>query len=383
MSRYIEVVYDNSGSMRDTIGKSRKYEIAQILFEKEILPTIGQRDDKVVLRLLRDNCNGKSIAEILPNNKAKMLERIKQIEHDQSTPLFHTIADAVESCRLEPPVDEYLIFVLTDGDDTCHVKINDIIDQSIIDKFIKIHNVNMLLTQLAIESDISSNNLTAFTNHIGGRTVSLRVNDDLKTMRSKMKVALNVSGFSTKRPLEYCYNKISGFDLTWDEVEERGIYFYDANLMFELKLIQWKPDLTVSVTPIQLEELKFIHGLKFKTDLPVEYVNSMLAELKQPYYYSHNCIYWDFSVSKWKYFKQQNSIRQVHNPGAVFEDNTQHEIETNKLEDHYVQKFNDINLYTVKCENTLLPSYTILPYRLDTPNHIVTLREGTVLKFRN
>jgi hypothetical protein len=153
--------------------------------------------------------------------------------------------------------------------------------------------------------------------------------------------------------------------------------------MFELELIQWEPDLDILVSPIQLEELKFIHGLKFKTDLPAEYVNSMLAELKQPYYYSHNCIYWDFSVSKWKYFKQQNSIRQVHNPGADSEDNNEYEIEINKLEDHYVQKFNDINLYTVKCENTLLPSYTIVPYRLDIPNHIVTLREGTVLKFRN
>ena len=383
MSRYIEVVYDNSGSMRDTIGKSRKYEIAQILFEKEILPTIGQRDDKVVLRLLRDNCNGKSIAEILPNNKAKMLERIKQIDHDQSTPLFHTIADAVESCRLEPPVDEYLIFVLTDGDDTCHVKINEVIDQSIIDKFIKIHNVNLLLTQLAIESDISSNNLTAFTNHIGGRTVSLGVNDDLKTMRSKMKVALNVSGFSTKRPLEYCYNTISGFDLTWDEVEERGIDFYDANLMFELKLIQWEPDLDKLVSPIQLEELKFIYGLKFKTYLPVDYVNAMLSELKKPYYYSHNCIYWDFSVAKWKYFKPQNSIRQVNNPGADLEDkidsetNNQFENSINKNEELY----NSLEVYKVEHGNTIAPSFKLVS--IGKTDWTVELKVGDQVRFRN
>ena len=314
---------------------------------------------------------------------SNQIDRIKQINHDQSTPLFYTIADAVETCRAEPPVDEYLIFVLTDGDDTCHVKISEVIDQSIIDKFIKIHNVNFLLTQLAIESDISSNNLTSFTNHIGGRTVCLGVNDDVNTMRSKMKTALNVAGFSTKRPLEHCYTKIPGFDLTWDEVEERGIEFYEACLMFEFELIQWEPDLDKLVSPIQLEELKFIYGLKFKTDLPAEYVSAMLSELKQPYYYSHNCIYWDFSVAKWKYFKPQNSIRQVNNPGADLEDNKGFDIEKNISEEQHAQKFNDIDLYIVKSENTLLPSYTIVPYRLDNPNHIVILRGGTVLKFRN
>ena len=109
----------------------------------------------------------------------------------------------------------------------------------------------------------------------------------------------------------------------------------------------------------------------------------MLSELKQPYYYSHNCIYWDFSVAKWKYFKPQNSIRQVNNPGADLEDNKGFDIEKNISEEQHAQKFNDIDLYIVKSENTLLPTFTIVPYRYDTPNHIVTLREGVVLKFRN
>ncbi len=63
MSRYIEIVYDNSGSMNDNVGGRKKYEIAQVLFEKEILPTIGNKGDKVVLRLLRNGCGGDSLAE--------------------------------------------------------------------------------------------------------------------------------------------------------------------------------------------------------------------------------------------------------------------------------------------------------------------------------
>jgi hypothetical protein len=36
MKRYIEIVYDNSGSMENRVGNKLKYEIAQELFEKEI-----------------------------------------------------------------------------------------------------------------------------------------------------------------------------------------------------------------------------------------------------------------------------------------------------------------------------------------------------------
>jgi hypothetical protein len=382
MNRYIEIVYDNSGSMNENVGNNRKYDIAQILFEKEILPVIGNKGDKVVLRLLRDNCNGTSVAELLPNTKAKMLERIKQISHDQATPLFYTIADAVEACRKEPPVDEYLIFVLTDGDDTCHVKINNVIDQNIIDRFIKIHNVNFLLTQLAIVSDISSNNLTSFTNYIGGRTVCLGVDDDLNTMRSKMKTALNVSGFSARKPLEHCYTKVSGFDMTWDEVEDKGIDFYYASLMHQFELIEWEPKLDKLVSPIQFEEMKFIYGLKFSTDLPQEYVDAMLSSLKQPYYYSHNCIYWDFSAAKWKYFKPQNSIRQVYNPGADLEDNVENnsKLNSNNFVEN-LQNFNTHEVYRVEREETIMPSFRLKPIGVSDWN--IELKNGDQIRFRN
>jgi hypothetical protein len=382
MNRYIEIVYDNSGSMNENVGNNRKYELAQILFEKEILPVIGNKGDKVVLRLLRDNCNGTSVAELLPTTKAKMLERIKQIDHDQATPLFYTIADAVEACRKEPPVDEYLIFVLTDGDDTCHVKINNVIDQNIIDRFIKIHNVNFLLTQLAIVSDISSNNLTSFTNYIGGRTVCLGVDDDLNTMRSKMKTALNVSGFSARKPLEHCYTKVSGFDMTWDEVEDKGIDFYYASLMHQFELIEWEPQLDKLVSPIQFEEMKFIYGLKFSTDLPQEYVDAMLSSLKQPYYYSHNCIYWDFSAAKWKYFKPQNSIRQVYNPDADLEDNVESnsKLNSNNFVEN-LQNFNTHEVYRVEREETIMPSFRLKPIGVSDWN--IELKNGDQVRFRN
>jgi hypothetical protein len=78
MKRYIEIVYDNSGSMNDRVGNKKKYEIAQELFEKDILPSIGLKGDQVVLRLLRNGCEDSvSNAETLPNQRNLMLNRIK------------------------------------------------------------------------------------------------------------------------------------------------------------------------------------------------------------------------------------------------------------------------------------------------------------------
>ena len=132
MKRYIEIVYDNSGSMNDTVGNKRKYEIAQELFEKDILPSIGLRGDQVVLRLLRKSCeNTVSNAETLPNQRNLMLNRIKGINHDQGTPLFYTVFDSVEACR-NVNADQHLIFVLTDGDDTCGVRIDELINEDTV-----------------------------------------------------------------------------------------------------------------------------------------------------------------------------------------------------------------------------------------------------------
>jgi hypothetical protein len=59
MKRYIEIVFDDSGSMASNhcSGKPRHL-VAKELFLKSILPTFRNVDDHVVLRLLRETgCN--------------------------------------------------------------------------------------------------------------------------------------------------------------------------------------------------------------------------------------------------------------------------------------------------------------------------------------
>ena len=357
MKRYIEIVYDNSGSMNDRVAGKRKYEIAQELFEKDILPSIGLKDDQVVLRLLRTSCeDSMSRSEILPNQRSLMLNRIKGISHDQSTPLFYTVYDAVEACR-NIKADEYLIFVLTDGDDTCGTRIEELIDEDTLKKYVSFYKV--LLVQLAVDSPISRNNLTAFTNALGGQAISLDSSDSIAQMRRKLKTALNVSGFSNKLPVEHCFDNLPGFDMTWEEIENSGISFHQAMLLSQKGLLSWTPDITLNVTTLQNAELKFLFSLMFKSGIPEDLAKTMLSQLRKPYYYSYDCIYWDFAAARWRYFPQQNQIQQLPNREARFEDFP----EKNKGRelDRSNTLYSEHEIYRVELAPTIAPAFQLVP----------------------
>ena len=354
MKRYIEIVYDNSGSMNDRVGNKTKYEIAQELFEKDILPSIGLRGDHVVLRLLRNGCEeGTSIGEILPNQRNLMLNRIKGINHDQMTPLFYTVYDSVEACR-NVKADEHLIFVLTDGDDTCSVKIEDLIDEDILKKYVRFYKV--LLVQLAVNSPISRNNLTAFTNALGGQAISLDSSDSISQMRKKLKVALNVSGFTNRFPLEHCFDRLPGLEMTWEEIEEAGINFHQAMLLYQKGLLTWMPDFNLGVSALQFAELRFLFSLLFKSGIPEDLLKTMLSQLKKPYYYSFDCIYWDFASARWRYFIKQNQIQQLPNEEALYEDYP----EKNRRDDQETKYYKGNKIYSVELAPTEEPAYKLV-----------------------
>ena len=376
MKRYIEIVYDNSGSMKDRVGNKFKYEIAQELFEKEILPTIGLRGDHVVLRLLSNGCEkGKSVAETLPNQRNLMLKRIKDINHEQMTPLFYTVYDSVEACRMVK-ADKYLIFVLTDGDDTCDVKIEDLIDEDTFKNYVRYYDVKLLLAQLAINSSISRNNLTAFTNALGGQTISLDSSDSIPQMRKKLKAALNVSGFTNKFPLEHCFDRLPGLDMTWEEVEETGIDFHQAMLLHQKGLLTWIPDYNTEVNSLQFAELRFLFSLLFKSGVPEDLLKTMLSQLKKPYYYSFDCIYWDFSSARWRYFIQQNQIQQLPNEDARFDDYPERRRRDDR--DEIYANYEESKVYRVEKMSTNIPMYRLIPdeaFSIFNPNQTPRILE--------
>ena len=381
MKRYIEIVYDNSGSMNTYVGNRMKYEIAQELFEKEILPTIGLRGDQVVLRLLKDGCESpKSLGEPMPNQRNSMLTRIKNIKHNLlSTPLFYSVLDSVEACR-NVKADEHLIFVLTDGDDTCGVKIEDLIDEETLKKYVRFYKV--LLVQLAVNSPISRNNLTSFTNALGGQAISLNSSESITQMRKKMKVALNKSGFTNKFPLEHCFDNLPGFDVEWEEIEATGINFHQAMLLFQKGLLTWTPDYNSSVNRLQYAELRFLFALHFKSGIPEDLLKTMLSQLKKPYYYSFDCIYWDFASARWRFVVKQNKIEQLPNKEARFEDS----IDEQNDENHEKEMFERRELYRVN----QIPMNDIsgIKYQLEkldwkTEKPIKILRDGDLVKFES
>ena len=308
-----------------------------------------------------------------------MLNRIKAINHNQSTPLFYTVYDSVEACR-NVRADEYLIFVLTDGDDTCGVRIEDLIDEDTLKKYVRFYKV--LLVQLAVNSPISRNNLTAFTNALGGQTISLDSWDSIPQMRKKLKLALNISGFTNKFPLEHCFDRLPGFDIAWEEVEESGINFHQAMLLHQKGLLTWMPDFNLVVSTLQFAELRFLFSLLFKSGIPEDLVKTMLSQLKQPYYYSFDCIYWDFASARWRYFIQQNQIQQLPNKAARYEDypekNEGQELDRNDT------LYDENEIYRVELAPTIMPSFQLVQddlLTLDLKPKPKVLKEGDYVVF--
>jgi hypothetical protein len=376
MNRYIEIVYDNSASMKGLAGRHTKYEIAYDLFEKEILPHIGLPGDEVMLRLLRKNCGaGQSVPERLSGDKKLMLKRIKDIPYDQNTPLFYTVYDSIEACR-NSNADQRLIFILTDGDDTCQVNINDPANKELFKNAIQLCTV--LLVQMAVDDPKSSNNLTALTNALGGQTIVLKGSDTTTAMRKKLKSALAVSGFTSNYPLPHCFEQISGSNHTWMEIEATGIGFHQAMLVFQQDLLSWSPDIKLSVSPLQLAELRFLFGLVFRSSLPKKTIHAMLAQLKKPYYYSFDCIYWDFATAHWRYFVPQNPVAQVSNPEAAEADfpHDDSPISRNNDSCYYLPN----RFYRIELGITNMPSFRLVP--CDIGGHVTALKVGDRVEFR-
>jgi hypothetical protein len=159
MTRYKEIIFDDSGSMNATLNGEEKHHIAKRLFKEKILPTLGKKGDTVVLRTLSNSCSfNSSFAEKLPNNLAEMIQIIDAIRCEKGTPLYFTIKDSIQACKVAVAKEKH-IFILTDGDDTCGIPFENIIndDFSIIKNQL---NLNTILVQFAVEDELSQNNVT-------------------------------------------------------------------------------------------------------------------------------------------------------------------------------------------------------------------------------
>jgi hypothetical protein len=384
MKRYIEIIFDDSYSMNSSINGEQKHLIAKRLFKEKILPTIGKSGDLIYLRKLSSSCGlNHSVREKLPNNLIGMSNIIDSINCLKDTPLFYTVKDSIESCKLEV-ADEKHIFILTDGDDTCRVNPEFILGADYL-KIKKQLNLNTILIQFAINSSVTENNLTAFSQKIGATNLIINSNElkDFSLVGKKLNKAFQISGFDNKSSL--IQSSIEGtttesFDLL--ELVE-GIDFYLVELLYKENLLSWKPNRKKEVTPIQKLELDFLYNLRFRNNLPEALVKQMLSTLQKPYQYSFSEIYWDFNKRVWKYFPEIPILNTLPNPDALLADKKEFEL----IRDNNIklrENFNEGQNYIVELlamNEKYKNKFKLDKFENDINKRPIYLKEGDIVKF--
>jgi hypothetical protein len=383
LKRYIEVIFDNSGSMQSKIGNAYKYDLAKEIFRETVLPFLNDGTDDFGLRLLRDGCYGLS-QNVRCSSKIELCNEIISINRfDNSTPLYATIKDSVEYCSIiSSTYDEIHLFVLTDGEDNCDQALSDIFKKDAL-KNLNI-NLDLLLVQFGVGSKIQSNNLTAFSNYIGAKTIQV-TSEDLRNInfaKSSMKKELEKSTLNNTYQLPHCFDSDTNqVQLNWDEIEKLGLSRFWASILFEEKFISWNPVERNSIFEFEYNELQFLCSLRFKSNIPRELIVNMLQQLISPYYYCLDEIYWDFNAAKWKYFEKPIETEIIDNPDRFDEENLYQNDRFFQLDRDQSQIFRPGACYEViKSDNNIGINYSLQPTDIQIGN-MKQLHEGDFIQF--
>jgi len=385
MKRYIEIVFDDSSSMTQNMDNRPRHKIAKELFKKNIAPIIGLPNDKIILRLLRNNCSAEiSSAVTLPNDFSKICKFIDGINtFDKMTPLYKTVSDSITACKYEN-ADEYHIFVLTDGGDNCFIPLEDIIDEEDL-KFITFMNVSTLIVQFAIDNVTTTNNLSGLAQFVKGRTVSIGNNGDtdFNFMSKKLKSAITKSGLSNLELLPQCFTNLSGKHQNWNDIENAGYTFHLSLILHNEGILSWIPNTNKPVAALEFAELEFLYSLFYKSGFSFGVAKSMLIKLQKPYYYSYSCIYWDFKNSKWSYFPETHKINIVNDESVINADKqSRPEMEVSQK---WQKLYKENSFYEVKLEEDYYEWNTVDHFKLsetDTQKIKKILYEGDFVVFK-
>jgi hypothetical protein len=381
-NRYIEIVFDNSGSMGTIMesGKSR-LETAKQLFREEILPSIDWQYDSVFLRTLRSGCE--NLSEVKKGfNKDSLEHMIQALRPEGGTPLYNTVKDALNASK-RAIADEKVIFVLTDGEDTCGFSDSLNFTEEEL-RYVK--TLNVILIKYAIENTITNTNLDWFASKIGAQTFSVGASGraDFSSMRADLRNGLGNAGFVTgsNRNVTPVY---PNYTMSWSELNNRGIQIYQAELLFNEGFLSWKPESNKPLEGKQWSELLFLWSLRFLNGLPAEIVRAMLLHLPKPYAYSQSGMYWDFQKTRW-ITPEAKPMQRLPNPEAKMQDNLNvknREIEADKIYDEDVY----YEVHQLRQENVAgTPGYKLIKWQCKTdiltkPSKTKKLKEGDVVQF--
>jgi hypothetical protein len=278
--------------------------------------------------------------------------------------------------------DEIHLFVLTDGEDNCEQALSDVFKKDTL-KNLNI-NLDLLLVQFGVESNIQSNNLNAFSNYIGAKTIQVKSEDlsNLNFAKASMKKELAKTTLNNSYQLSHCFNSDPNqVQMTWDDIEKSGISRFWASILFEEKLIDWNPVKQETIFEFEYRELTFLCALRFKSNLPREATVNMLQQLIKPYYYCLDEIYWDFNAAKWKYFEKPTETVIIDNPERFNEKNLYQNNRNYKLDRDENQIFRPGACYEVfKPNNNISYGYALRETDIQKGN-MKQLHEGDFIQF--
>ena len=391
MKRYIEVIFDNSYSMMTMVANKQKHEHAKQIFKDVVLPFLDFNSDDVAFRLLRNGCEGFSKAVKMADSKELSQNVYGVVNYNNNTPLFHTIRDSIDTCQQNSgSYDKMLIFALTDGEDNCIDYMEEVFDELELKKLGI--ELDMLLVQFAVDSEIQTNNLNGFSQFIGAQTIQVNGNQlvDYKLAKSRLNKALSKSVLNNSYLLPHCFDtSLKGKNYTWNELELQGYLRYWAGVLFREGLIQWDPTAHNSLNEAEFRELKFLCALRFKSGFPAELMKRMFLQLSSPYYYCLDEMYWDFADAKWKFFPTIPKVEPIINPDRYKEiDDSPLSIQNNKFSsniasrnnyrDHF-EKYGEGNCYEVIRHNEDKLTFSLEP--TDISKNMKTLMEGDRITF--
>jgi hypothetical protein len=298
---------------------------------------------------------------------------------------------------------EKTIFVLTDGNDTCNIPLDQVLTTKELQYF---NQINVILAQFAVNSESETQQkLTQFANTIGAKTFNFASGpkSNITNIRTELNTALRKVNLNRNSPLNHCFTELPGNTKSWKEIEEAGIEIHQSRILYEENFLSWKPELAINVTPLQFAELKFLFGMRFKSGINVEMMRAMLAQLVKPYYYNNRCIFWDFEEARWKNFPKplpivtEKVIEKEVIKEVIKEVTKEVPVEVIKripynvmIEKNY-RKSGYYRIESVQDNNErnspdlFLNAPTLVNFKLqecDIPkNNVITIKEGDVIKY--
>lgn len=339
MKRYIEVVFDDSGSMacKHLSGKP-KHEVAKNIFHNSVLPMISGSQDTVALRLLRNSgCDSSrrkgSHGDIYDGDPKGLSQAVDRISgFNKRTPLYLTIRDALDQCAEEKNKGKYTsfkVFVLTDGGDTCSDDFHNIISRDEVQKWnIEFPDLEPVLVQFDVSNAVTRNNLTSAIRRLGGRSVS--ISDATPRSIKAVSATLRKAGFKGTGKLSPCIESApTGPSVTWEKLIEEGILFHQAKLLRESRILDFNPEIDKPVSADEAVALRFVHAIAFGSTIPLVLVRTMLAQLERPLLYTHDCIQWNFKLARWEQVQPPEQYEFLEDPSVHGADNPADSDESN------------------------------------------------------